>query len=153
MTMTRSLLALSLVFLVRAGQPDHGGIDAFNAALSEATRNMDNTASIALWEDGGVSLLPNTRPIVGRKAIAKFFDDVTRPLAGAHMRRFQMECHDIRVAGTWASEWCTEHQVVQLPNGQPDFDGYGTMSFVLHKAPDGKWRLVQEMWTQGTKGD
>ena len=127
-------------------------IEAFNRAFDSATRHMDNAASVALWADDGISLLPSTKPMVGKKAIAKFMDDITAPLKGAKMETFEMRCHDIVVSGDWASEWCTEHQIVRMPGDKPPFDGWGKMLLVLHKGADGKWRLEREMWNQAEPG-
>jgi len=55
-------------------------IDAFNKAFAKATRTMDNAATLALWDDDGVSLLPSTKPIIGKPAIAKFLTDVMASL-------------------------------------------------------------------------
>jgi len=122
------------------------GIAAFNQALDDATRRMDNAASLALWEEDGISLLPQTKPIIGKKAIAVLLDSVMAQLAGAKMTFFESECFDIEVAGDWAAEWCTEHQVVALGDGKT-FEGRGKMLFVLHRS-DGKWRIKREMWNQ-----
>jgi uncharacterized protein (TIGR02246 family) len=128
---------------------ERAGIETFNQAFDEATRHMDTAATLALWEDDGTSLLPSTPPIAGKKAIAAFLDQVMAQLQGAHMEKFEDTCTDIQVSGDWASEWCTEHQIVKLPAGKPPFDGWGKMLLVLHKGADGKWRLKQEMWNQG----
>jgi ketosteroid isomerase-like protein len=130
---------------VLSGVPD---IKTFNQAFEQATRRMDNAAIVSLWADDGISLLPSTKPILGKAAIAKFMDDVTAPLKGASMDKFEMECFDIIVSGDSASEWCTEHQVVRLPGGKPPFDGRGKMLLVLHKSPSGQWQLQREMWNQ-----
>ncbi|MEO7149904.1 MAG: nuclear transport factor 2 family protein [Rhodanobacteraceae bacterium] len=124
------------------------GVEAFNRAFDHATRDMDNAATLALWEDDGVSLLPSTAPIVGKRAIAKFMDDVLRQLPGARMKSFEDRCFDIQISGDLASEWCQEHQVVTFANGKPPFDGRGKMLLVLHRGGDGQWRLQQEMWNQ-----
>jgi ketosteroid isomerase-like protein len=121
-------------------------IARFNRALDQATRTMSNAATLALWDDDGVSLLPNAAPIVGKKAIAKFLDDVMAKMPSAKMETFELACHDIRVEARTATEWCTEHQVVRFADGSKPFDGRGKMLLVLHKGDDGQWRLQKEMW-------
>ena len=128
-------------------------IDSFNRAFADATRHMDNAATMALWAEDGVSLLPSTMPIEGKAAIAAFIDKVTASFPGAHMEHFDLECHDIEVSGDWASEWCSEHQIVRFADARPPFDGWGKLLLVLHRAPDGQWRIKTEMWNQALPGD
>jgi uncharacterized protein (TIGR02246 family) len=123
-------------------------IEAFNHRLEDATRSMDNQATLALWADDGISLLPSTKPIVGKTAIASFLEGVTAQLHGAKMEKFELECFAIDVSGYVASEWCNEHQVVFMPEGKPLFDGRGKMLLVLRKGTDGHWRIQREMWNQ-----
>jgi ketosteroid isomerase-like protein len=137
----------------RESHPAHADIDAFNRDFAEATRRMDTRATLALWDEDGVSLLPSTRPIVGKAAIAKFLNDVTASLAGARMTKFDSQCFDVQVAGDWASEWCNEHQLVSMPAGKPPFNGYGKMLLVLHRNDGGQWRLREEMWNQALAPD
>jgi ketosteroid isomerase-like protein len=85
---------------------------------------------------------------VGKPAIAAFFDSVTSQIKGATMQKFEMECSAIDISGDTASEWCTEHQIVQMADGKPPFDGRGKMLLVLKKGHDGNWRLLREMWNQ-----
>ncbi len=125
-------------------------IETFNQEFAAATRRMDNAAIMALWDDKGISLLPSTPPIVGKKAIAKLIDDVTTAHPNARMKQFEMACFDIEVAGDWASEWCEEHQVVEFGDGTPPFEGRGKMLLVLHRNAAGKWLLTREMWNQAT---
>ncbi|MBV8517055.1 MAG: DUF4440 domain-containing protein [Acidobacteria bacterium] len=136
---------------VSAATPQHE-IEQFNDAFAAATRHMDNAATLALWADDGVSLLPSTPPIVGKKAIGAFLDGVMKQLAGAHMESFDMRCHAIEVSGPWASEWCSEHQVVKLGDGKT-FDGWGKMLLVLHRQSDGRWTIAREMWNQASPSD
>ena len=145
-------VGLALLFAAILAQAVEAGVDPgiakFNHALSDATTRMDNAAVMALWDEDGISLLPGTAPIVGKKAIAEFMDGATSQLAGAHMRRFEMQCRDIDVSGDWASEWCHEHQIVDLGGGKPPFDGQGNMLLVLHREAHGAWHLKREMWNQ-----
>lgn len=127
------------------------GIIAFNHALAAATRAMDNQATLALWEDGGTSLLPDTPPIEGKPALASFLADVGKQLRGARMQKFEMACHAIQVNGDWASEWCEEHQMISFANDRPPFNGTGRMLLVLHRGPDRAWRLSREMWQPATQ--
>jgi len=157
--MIRSATMLLLALVTTSGQAQreatasHPEIDAFNRSFANATRHMDNAATLALWDDDGVSLLPSTKPIVGKPAIARFLTDVMGSLQGAHMTKFESECHDVQVSDDWASEWCTEHQIVALPNGKPPFDGYGKMLLVLHRSAGGAWRIREEMWNQALAPD
>jgi ketosteroid isomerase-like protein len=129
------------------------GIEAFNHALSEATSHMDNAATLALWEEDGITLLPQTKPAIGRKAISAFLDEVMKQLPNARMEKFEMKCHDIAAAGDWASEWCEEHQRVQLGDGKPPFEGSGVLLLVLHRGADGNWRMKREMWNQAAAAE
>ncbi len=124
------------------------GILAFNRAFDAATRAIDNDAMLALWEDDGISLLPQTPPIEGKAAIAKFLAGVTQQNPGMRMESFDNVCSGIEVAGDWASEWCLEHQVVSFADGKPRLDGRGRMLLILHRGADGRWRLRREMWNQ-----
>jgi uncharacterized protein (TIGR02246 family) len=127
-------------------------IDAFNQKFEDATRRMDNTAIMELWADDGISLLPSTKPIIGKTAIAAFMDAVTAQIKGARMDKFELHCSAIEVSGDMASEWCSEHQVLLLPDGKPTFEGWGKMLLVLRRGGDGKWRLLREMWNQAEAG-
>jgi uncharacterized protein (TIGR02246 family) len=143
------LVAGALPMLAQtASQTPRAEIEAFNRRFEDATRQMDNAATMALWAEDGISLLPSTEPIVGKAAIAAFMDRVTSQIKGAKMEKFELECFAIALSGDLATEWCNEHQVVQMPGGKPPFDGRGRMLLVLRKAPDGKWLLLREMWNQ-----
>ena len=151
-SLRKALLFLCFIPVLSSGAAPpaapQSGIETFNHDLDSATRHMDNAATMALWEDDGISLLPSTPPIVGKKAIAKFLDDVMAQYPGGRMVKFEMQCHDMQVSGDWGSEWCTEHQIVQFPGGKPPFEGWGKMLFVLHRGAGGKWRVKEEMWNQ-----
>jgi ketosteroid isomerase-like protein len=151
----RKLLVLSLLLWIvmplgaqTATENSRAEIDAFNRKFEDATRRMDTAATMELWAEDGISLLPSTKPIVGKAAIRAFFDGVMSQLNGARMERFEMNCSGIEIAGEMASEWCSEHQVVRMPNGKPPFDGRGRMLLVLRRGAEGKWRLLREMWVQ-----
>lgn len=139
-------LGIGMNVAVAAGSPGNDSIQQLNAELSQATLAMDNKALLQLWDEDGISLLPQTPPIHGKAAIAAFLDRVSAQMPGARMKSFEMQCHDVTEGGDWASEWCEEHQIVQMPDGKPPFEGRGRMLFVLHRQKGGNWRLHREMW-------
>jgi ketosteroid isomerase-like protein len=128
------------------------GVRAFNDALTAGTLKMNNDALVDQFEDDAVSLLPSMAPIQGKPAIRAFIESATKPLAGAHMKSFDLTCAPPVVSGDWASEWCDEHQVVEIPD-KPTFDGHGKLLYVLHRSSDGRWRIHTEMWNQGKPQD
>jgi ketosteroid isomerase-like protein len=149
-------LACSIVARSSAAQHlsphDSAGVVAFNTALERATRTMNTAATLALWADDGVSLMPQVAPITGKPSIKRFIDGVRKDIAGATMQRFTMRCFDILGTPPIATEWCVEHQVVLLPD-QKTFDSWGRLALVLRADTDGQWRLKQETWLPGIPSD
>ena len=147
-----------VVFAQTGGQSAAAGaetsrkeIEEFNQKFIAAHLRMDNAAIVSMWAEDGVSLLPETEPIVGKTMIAKFMDDVVARMPGYHMRKIEIDFQGLETNGNWASEWAYEHQIVDGPEGKPPFEGYGKMLLVLRREGDGKWRIEREMWNQGLK--
>lgn len=132
---------------------ERAGIESLNRALADVTRRFDVDATVALWEEDGISLLPLTRPLVGRAAIAHYLADTAARMPGAHVDVFELQCHDIRIEGGWASEWCEEHQVVTVPGRKVPFDSHGVLLLVLHRGADRSWRLAREMWNEAARAE
>jgi ketosteroid isomerase-like protein len=125
-------------------------IEAFNQKFIAAHLRMDQAAILSFWEDDGVDLMPEMAPIVGKKTITKFVEDAVASIPGYKVTKQEIEWHDIRVSGDWASEWGLEHQVAEGPPGKPTFDGHGKILLVLHKR-GGEWKIQQEMWNSAGK--
>jgi uncharacterized protein (TIGR02246 family) len=145
------LLSFALICLPGFAATPREGIDDFNRKFREATLRMDNAATMALWAEDGVTLLPGMAPVEGKKTIAKWLDGVVAGLAGYRVTAQDNEFHDIRVCGDWASEWGTTHQVVQPPDGKPAIETWGKILLVLHRDKDGAWKISEEMWNSGVR--
>jgi uncharacterized protein (TIGR02246 family) len=126
-------------------------IEAFNKRYVELHLKMDTAGILALWEEDGVDLMPGDAALIGRKKISTWVEDIVAKMPGYKVLKQEMEFHDIHVCGEWASEWATEHQVVQPPDGKPVIEGYGKMALVLHRAANGEWKVQQEMWNAAPK--
>lgn len=145
MTISIRAGALILLFTVPAAAAPRDGIAAFNTRFEDATRQMDDAALADLWEDDGISLLPDAPPIIGKTAITAFIRKVMAQFPHAHMKSFTLRCDNGIENGVLASEWCFEHQIVDLGDGK-SFDGRGRMLLVLRRGSDQRWRLLREMW-------
>jgi len=146
-------MGLAFVLAVE-GRPEadaKADVNAFNEEFRAAHERMDTLGILGMWSETGVSLLPDTAPIVGKEAVAKFTNDAVSHLAGFKMLKAEMDFHDVRVCGEWATEWAIEHQVIQPPDGKPVIDHWGKFSLLLHKDADGAWRVQQEMWNSTPK--
>lgn len=148
--------AVSLGFLAGGNRaqtsPGKAEVDAFNQQYIAAHLRMDNTMVKSFWLADGVSLLPETEPLVGKQAIGKFFDDTVAQIAGYQMVTMEIDFREIQVMGDWAYEWGLEHQVLQPPDGRPAIEGRGKILLILHKNGKGEWKIKQEMWNAAPKG-
>lgn len=139
------LLLCGIMFAADA--PGTKRIEEFNDRFTQAIRTMNNAETVALWEDDGISLLPNMKPIQGKAAIKQFMDDITSKTSGYKVVSHDNEFHDMQVSGDWASEWALTTQVVQPPDDKPQFTIHGKMLLVLHLGKDGAWKIKEESWT------
>jgi len=161
MEITRKLLlgaCLVAVLLaavrMKAGvSPDAGQkeIEAFNKRYVELHLKMDTAGVLALWTEDGVDLMPGDAAMLGKKKIVAWVEDIVAKMPGYKVTKQEMEFHDIHVCGDWASEWATEHQVVQPPDGKPVIESYDKMALVLHRVSNGDWKVQQEMWNAAPK--
>jgi len=126
-------------------------IEAWNQKYIAAHLRMDNAAILAMWQEDGVSLLQGMDPIQGKVAIEKFFDEAVAQIAGYHLKTMEIDFREIQVMGDWAYEWGIEHQVLEPPPGKEPFDGRGNILLILHKNPNGEWKIKQEMWSAAPK--
>jgi ketosteroid isomerase-like protein len=126
-------------------------IERFNDHYRELHLKMDTAGIFGLWADDGVDLMPGEAPMIGKKVIQAWVEDILTKMPGYKLVKQEMEFHDIEVAGDWASEWALEHQVVQPPDGKEPLETWGKMALILHRDASGAWKVKQEMWNQAPK--
>jgi uncharacterized protein (TIGR02246 family) len=126
-------------------------IETFNKRYVELHLKMDTAAILALWEEDGVDLMPGDAAMIGKKKIVAWVEDIVAKMPGYKVTKQEMEFHDIHVCRDWASEWATEHQVVQPPDGKPPIENFGKMALVLRREANGEWKVQQEMWNAAPK--
>src|SRR4029077_18329355 len=80
-------------------------IDAFNKRYVEMPLKMDTAGIFATWAEDGVSLMPGEAPLIGKKAIVAWVENILSKMPGHKVVNEEMEFHDIQVSGDWASEW------------------------------------------------
>jgi uncharacterized protein (TIGR02246 family) len=142
---------LAAVALGRGAASAKDEIDAFNKRYVEMHLKMDTPGIFATWAEDGVSLMPGEAPLIGKKAIVAWVENILSKMPGYKVVNEEINFHDIQISGDWASEWATEHQVVQPPDGKPVIDSRGKMALVLHREPNEEWKVKQEMWNQAPK--
>lgn len=126
-------------------------IEAFNQRYVEMHLKMDTAGIFTTWAEDGVSLMPGEAPLIGKKAIVAWVENILSQKPGYKVVKEEVDFHDIQISGDWASEWATEHQVVKPPDGKPVIDSRGKMALVLHREASGEWKVKQEMWNQAPK--
>jgi uncharacterized protein (TIGR02246 family) len=154
------MVAAGIVFLMaggirmKAGDSNSDGkkeIEAFNKKFLELHLKMDTPGIMATWAEDGVDLMQGEAPLLGRKKITAWVEGILAKMPGYKVTTEEMEFHDIQVCGDWATEWATEHQVTQAPQGKQIFEGYGKMALILHREASGQWKIKQEMWNASPK--
>ena len=147
-----SWILSSLVFLsatstlaAPTAAKDEAAIQMLNQRMTDATLKMSTSATLDLWSEDGISFLPGMPPVVGKVAIQKFLEDVSAKYSAWKVVAQEDSCHDIRIAGPIATEWCDTRQVTQPPKGKQT-ENRGRMLLVLVKGTDGAWRIQREMW-------
>ena len=151
-----TLAAIFLVFLASPlacaqGNNSKSEIEAFNKKFIDAHLRMDHAAILSYWDDDGVSLLPQIAPLVGKKAIARFVEEVVAQMPGYRVTAEEIDFQGIQISGDWAYEWGLEHQTVPPPDGKPVIDNRGKILLVLHRDSSGAWKIQQEMWNSAAK--
>src|SRR5260370_9997605 len=90
-------------------------IEAFNKRFVELHLKMDTAGISALWAESGGDLMPGHAPMIGRKKISAWMEDIVAKMPGYKVTKQGMEFHDIHVCGDWASQCAPDDVELQPP--------------------------------------
>jgi len=79
--------ALVVIGAIRTGAAGSEGdgrkeIEAFNKRYVELHLKMDTAGVLALWAEDGVDLMPGEAPMIGKKTIAAWVEDIVSKMPG-----------------------------------------------------------------------
>lgn len=121
-------------------------LEAFNQTLASACDKMDQQTTASLWADDGVDLIQGMQPMIGKKVIADWLEELPAQLQGAKMLYCKVDWRDIKIEGDFAYEWAITRQKIEMPAPQAPIESEGKMLLILKRQPDGTWRQEMESW-------
>lgn len=121
-------------------------VAALNKQEALACATMDDAASLALWAEDGVDLIPGLQPMVGKEAISKWYDSLAPLKKNAKMEYCTIDWRQIKIEGDWAWEWGINRQKINFPPPQKPFVGEGKILLILKKQASGEWKIELESW-------
>jgi hypothetical protein len=65
-------------------------IEAFNKRYVELHLKMDTAGILALWEEDGVDLMPGDAPMIGKKKIVAWVEDIVAKMPGYKVTKQEM---------------------------------------------------------------
>jgi uncharacterized protein (TIGR02246 family) len=147
------VIAIGSVALAFAAQPpgNRAEIDAFYGAWMGTAAKQGPAAYASFYEETGMMLPPNDRPVAGRAAIEAF---QTRAQAESPytVKPTGIQVDEVRfLEPNWVVYRGTlSGQRAPKAGGAPA--AFETKYFdVLHKGADGKWQVAYRMWSDNTK--
>lgn len=141
-----STAALSLVTRTSADQYARKSVDAVNQEIVRACQQRDFDATLALWADDGVDLLPGLAPLVGKAKISSWLDSLRPQMEGSKMRYCTIDWQDVQIHGDLAYEWGINRQFVEYPPPRKSAPNEGKILFILKRQSDGRWKVALESW-------
>ena len=128
--------------MLTATTPDHAEIHAVAEALRTAVNAGDIRGILDCWARDGVLMPPHHSVVDGHAAIAEYFRSVfaTRRLS------FTFTGSSVTVLGDVALERLTYTVVATSVTGGSTAEDVGKGLHVYTRQPDGRWRIVQDIW-------
>ncbi len=147
MNTAKTLIAFTMMSISVFAQPDEGSKKSIEASRESWGRYLHDKqldAAMSLYTNDAVFFDPEGTQVRGKASIQKLFSTV--------MKTFTSEIHftsiALEVSGDLAYDSGEYHEDLVATAGGARRKIRGTYLTVLKHGPDGKWRIVQQMWTQ-----
>lgn len=125
-------------------------IDAFNKRFTELHLKMDTPGIMAMWAEDGVDLMQGESPIVGRKTITAWIENILSRVPGYKVTK-RWNFATSKCAETGQASGPRNIRWRRLKRGSRTSRAYGKMALVLHREANGEWKIKQEMWNASPK--
>jgi uncharacterized protein (TIGR02246 family) len=134
-----------------ATQGGRKAVDDFNRQFLEGCRNMDPMATMSLWAEDGVDLLPGMEPMVGKSVISQWHKGLLEQMKGVKVLQCDVDWKQIEIKDDVAYEWGINTQTVSLPDRPEPQKNEGKITLILRRQPSGQWKLVLESWNNSPR--
>lgn len=125
---------------------DLAAIEKLHETDMAAAKNHDIDTLITLMTDDCILLPPGQEPIRGREAIWKFMQEHLPESQKYEITEYVQDFEEVKIIGDWAYEWATFHCTYHLKSGGPDLHERSRLFRILHRQPDGCWKVARSMW-------
>jgi len=112
---------------------------------------MDPMATMSLWAEDGVDLLPGMEPMVGKSVISQWLKGLLEQMKGVKVLQCDVDWKQIEIKDDVAYEWGINTQTVSLPDRPEPQKNEGKITLILRRQPSGQWKLVLESWNNSPR--
>ena len=123
-------------------------IEALHTRDTEASRNWDVEALLALADENIVILSPGERPVVGKDEMRAYLVRNEAASAGLTITGYSHDFREVKVIGEWAFEWGVAAGSAERTSGGESLKWRYHLFRVLRKQPDGSWKVARAVWNE-----
>ena len=121
-------------------EADMAAINALTDRAEEALNGGDAAASVALYTDEAVSMIPNRPAAVGKEAISQ----AMHAALAANSYELSLSTEEVEVLGDWAF-WRGSYSVTLTPSEGEPIEDKGKVLNILRRQPDGSWKIARHI--------
>jgi len=142
--MTLTLLAAGgLVGADAQDTADQGAIRAVYDTYMDSINNLNADQWLAIWDDEGIKMDPDTKAIEGKPAITAA---VKARFSSFSAMAMEISVTEIVVSGDYAFARGTFHRSITVKAGSAPLLFDGKFVSVLHRQDDGSWKLFRDIY-------